>query len=434
MRLRMSFGILVTLIGITAVSWGQSASLVAVRAGRLFDGKSDRLLTNQVVLVRGDRIIEVGPPERVSIPQGAQVIDLSKATVLPGLIDCHTHLLESAPNPEEELVKRSNQFKSILSVVNAKKTLDIGFTTVRDVKSNGAGYGDVDLKKAINLGIIPGPRMQVATLGITATGGFAPAGYGYPPGVVVPDGMQFVDSPWAGRKAVRDQIMYGADLIKITGMNEIAFEPTGHHLISTPTLTLEEMQAIVDEAHRRFRKVACHAYGGIGLQNCIDAGVDSIEHGFDLDDVAIDKMVKKGIYLVPTAYWTIANEKSDLARPDTMGKASRRRIQQETFPRALKAGVKIALGTGVGGSVPHGTQMKEFKTLVDIGMTPAQALRAGTSSAADLMGWQDQVGSIEQGKFADLVAVQGDPLADITEVERIKFVMKGGVVFRNDLK
>src|SRR5215472_8267870 len=183
MRLRMSFGILFTLFGITAVSLGQSASLVAVRAGRLFDGKSDRLLTNQVVLIRCDCIIAVGPPERVSIPQGAQVIDLSKATVLPGLIDCHTHLLESAPNPEEELVKRSNQFKSILSVVNAKTTLNIGFTTVRDVKSNGAGYGDVDLKKAINLGIIPGPRMQVATLGITATGGFAPAGYGYPPGV-----------------------------------------------------------------------------------------------------------------------------------------------------------------------------------------------------------------------------------------------------------
>ena len=434
MRWKNVFGILVAILAMGTVTRAQSQSEVAIRAARLFDGKSDKLLTNQVVLIRGDRIVEVGPADRVAIPAGVAVLDLGSATVLPGLIDCHTHLLETGLNTEEQLVKQSNQFKTINAVVNAKTTLNLGFTTVRDVKTNGAGYSDVDLKKAINLGIIPGPRMQVATEGITATGGFAPAGMGFPAGMPIPEGMRFVDSPWEGRKVVREQLMYGADLIKIQTMLEYAFDRTGQHLISTPTLTMEEIEAIVNETHRRFRKVACHAYGGEGLQNCVDAGVDSIEHGFDLDDAAIAKMVKKGIYLVPTAYWTINNEKINLAKSDNQSKFSLRRIQDETFPRARTAGVKIAFGTGVGGTVPWGDQLGEFPRLVQLGMTPIQALRAATSSAADLMGWQDRVGSIEAGKFADFVAVQGDPTTDITEMEKIKFVMKGGVVVRNDFK
>jgi len=434
MRWRGWIGGLLGILALTTVSTAQQPpASIAVRAGRLFDGKSDKLLTNQVVLIRGDRIVDSGPPDRVAIPPDAQIIDLSQATVLPGLIDCHTHIMDQGTKYEENLVKLSPEFKTIRAVVNAKKALEYGYTTLRDVKNQGAEYADVDLKKAINSGLIPGPRMQVATQGITATGGFSPADFNYPSNVKVPSGMQFVDSPWAGRQAVREQIMYGADLIKITGMFEIAFEPSGHHLISTPTLTLEEMQAIVNEAHRRFKKVACHAYSGEGLHNCVDAGVDSIEHGFDLDDESMAKMVKKGIYLVPTAHWTEANEKSDLARADTGGRTSRRRIQQENFPRALAAGVKIAFGTGVGGSVPWGTESAEFKSLVGLGMTPAQAIRSATSSAAELMGWQDRVGSIERGKFADIIAVQGDPLADITELERVKFVMKGGVIVRDEL-
>jgi|SRR5689334_663255 len=432
MHRRSALGILSVILAAAIVCEAQSPSQVAIRAGRLFDGKSNHLVTDQVVLITGDRITDVGPAGRVAIPPGCQVIDLTGATVLPGIIDTHTHIMDMGLKFEENLVKLTPQYKTIRAVVNAKTMLNLGFTTIRDVKSNGAGYSDVDVKRGINDGLIPGPRMQVATKGLVSTGGFSPADFNYPPGVVVPEGMQFVDSPWAARHAVREQLMYGADLIKIAGMFQIAFEPSGHHLVSTPTFTLEEMQAIVDEAHRRFKKVACHAYGGQGLQDCIDAGVDSIEHGFDLDDAAIAKMVKKGTYLVPTAYWTIANEKSDLARADTRGKTSRHRIQQETFPRALAAGVKIAFGTGVGGSVPQGTQLREFKTLVDMGMSPIQTLIAATSSAATLMGWQDRVGAIEPGKFADIVAVQGDPLSDITEMERIKFVMKGGEVIRND--
>jgi imidazolonepropionase-like amidohydrolase len=414
-----------------ALSPADSARVVAVRAGRLFDGKSDHLLEEQFVLIRGDRIAEVGPPARVSIPAGAEVIDLRRATVLPGLIDAHTHLFltgESAGRYDEQLLKESWQYRTIEAVVNARKDLEAGFTAMRDLETEGAMYSDVDVRNAINRGLIPGPRLQVVTRAISTTGGYPLEGYS--PEVPVPSGVQIVDSPEEARKAVREQIKYGADLIKIYSTHRFRFTAEGK-LVSIPTLTLPEIQAIVDEAHREGVKVACHAYGGEGLHNCLQAGVDSIEHGLDLDDASIQQMVEKGIYYVPTLY-AYENEPEEDLRA-TGGKTSRARIHEVSFRHALARGAKIAFGTDVG-PFPHGSQAKEFEYMVRFGMTPLQALRASTSVAPELMSWQDRIGSIEKGKFADLVAVAGDPLTDITELERVKFVMKGGRIIRDDLK
>jgi imidazolonepropionase-like amidohydrolase len=327
----------------------------------------------------------------------------------------------------EEMLKESLQYRTLLALVNAQKDLNAGFTTLRDVKTEGAMYSDVDLRNAINRGLVPGPRMQVATRGLQSTGGFRPVGYA--PQLELPTAEEQVDSPWEARRAVREQILYGADLIKLYATNQFKFDANGHMNIP-PTFDAEEVRAIVDEAHHRFKKVACHAFGGEGLHYCIDAGVDSIEHGVQLDDAAIKEMVAKGIYLVPTLYHY------QLMKPGQMKEFNGNSIagaSEPSFRKAVAGGVKIAFGTGVG-PFPHGTQAKEFEWMVKFGMTPAAAIRAATSVAADLLGWQDRVGSIEGGKFADLIAVSGDPLADVTELERVKFVMKGGQVVRNDLK
>lgn len=423
-----------TILGIlgTALSLGaQTSPTIAVRAGRMFDARSGRLLTDQVVLIQGERIAETGGSDRVRIPTGARIIDLSRATVLPGLIDAHTHLFltgESHGRYDEQLLKESWQYRTIEAVVNAKKDLEAGFTTMRDLETEGAMYSDVDVRNAIDRGLIPGPRLQVVTRAISTTGGYPLEGYS--PEVTVPSGAQIVDSPTAARQAVREQIKYGADLIKIYSTHRHHFTPDGK-LVATPTLTLAEVQAIVDEAHREGVKVACHAYGGEGLHNCLDAGVDSIEHGLDLDDAALAKMVEKGIYLVPTLYVYEYEPEADLQA--TGGKTSRARVHEVSFRRAVARGVKIAFGTDVG-PFPHGTQAKEFEYMTRFGMTPAQALRSATGVAAELMSWDDRVGSIEKGKFADLIAVSGDPMADITELERVKFVMKGGTVAKNEVK
>lgn len=405
--------------------------LVAIRAGRLFDGASEKMTKDQVVLVRGGRILEVGPAESVKIPQGAEMIDLSRATILPGLIDAHTHLFltgESHGRYEEQILKESWQYRTVEAVLNAKRDLEAGFTSMRDVETEGAMYSDVDVRNAINRGLVPGPRLEVATRALSTTGGYPLEGYS--PEVLVPSGVQIVDGPEAARRAVREQIKYGADLIKIYGTHRFHFTPDGK-LVSIPTFTLDEVRAIVDEAHREGVKVACHAYGGPGLHNCIDAGVDSIEHGLDLDDEAIHQMIAKGIYFVPTLYVYEFEPEEDLEA--TGGVTSRARIHEASFRKALAAGVKIAFGTDVG-PFPHGTQAKEFEYLVRFGMSPARAILSATHAASDLMGWQDRVGSIEKGKYADLIAVSGDPLTDITELERVRFVMKGGEVIKDELK
>jgi imidazolonepropionase-like amidohydrolase len=405
--------------------------VIAIRAGRLFDGKSENLLDNQVVLIEGERITEVGPAASVKIPSGAKVIDLSHATVLPGLIDGHEHIFltgEDNGRYEEQILKESWQYRTIEAIVNAKKDLEAGFTAMRDCETEGAMYSDVDVRNAINRGLIPGPRLEVSTRAMSVTGSYPLLGYS--PEVAVPHGVQIVDGPQEARKAVREQISYGADFIKIYGTGRSHFDAEGH-LVSIPTFTLSAIEAIVDEAHRQGKKVACHAYGDPGLKNCLDAGVDSIEHGLDLTDADIAEMIQKKIFLVPTLY------PYELIRDEDMkasgGKNSRAAVHEVSFKKALAAGVMIAFGTDAG-PFPHGTQAKEFEYMVRYGMSPARAILSSTHMAAVLMDWQDEIGTVEKGKYADIVAVSGNPRSDITELERVKFVMKGGEVVKNDLK
>jgi imidazolonepropionase-like amidohydrolase len=252
---------------------------------------------------------------------------------------------------------------------------------------------------------------------------------GYSDEVPLPTALQVVNSPWAAREAVRDQITHGADWIKLYAAYQFYFTDDGKMVIP-PTFTAEEVNAIVDEAHRKGHKVSCHAFGGEGLHNCINAGVESIEHGVDLDDSAIKIMIQKGIYFVPTLYHYQLDREHDMKK---YGGHSVAEVSERTFRKAVAQGVRIAFGSGAG-PFPHGTQTKEFEYMVKFGMTPVQAIRAATSEAAQLMGWQDRVGSLEAGKFADVIAVSGDPTNDITELERVKFVMKGGQVYKNELK
>jgi len=400
---------------------------IVVRAGRLFDGKSDKLIANQTIVINRDRIVEVGSSDKIKAPPVAEVIDLSHATVLPGLIDAHTHVFGNGPDLEEQILRDSYQYRTLIALSNAMKDLMVGFTTLRDLKTLGAMYSDVDLRNAIDRGIVQGPRMQVSTRGIQTTGGFLMNGYSAE--VPVPMALQVVDSPWAARQAVREQIAHGTDWIKLYAAYQFSFTPDGK-MVVPETFTAEEVNAIVDEAHKKGHKVSCHAFGGDGLHNCINAGVESIEHGVVLEDGDIKQMIQKGIYLVPTLYHYQLDREHDLKKYGGHAVAD---ISEPSFRKAVAAGVKIAFGSGAG-PFPHGSQTKEFAYMVKFGMTPVQALHAATSDAAQLMGWQDRIGSVEKGKFADLVAVAGDPTTDITEMERVKFVMKGGTVFKNELK
>jgi imidazolonepropionase-like amidohydrolase len=400
---------------------------VAIRAGRLFDTKSEKLVSNQVVVIHGERITEVGPAERVKIPVGAEVLDLSHDTVLPGLIDAHTHVFGNGPDLEEQFLHDSYQYRTLTALANAQKDMMAGFTTLRDLKTLGAMYSDVDLRNAINRGVVTGPRMQVSTRGLQATGGFLMNGYSQE--LDLPMTLQVVDSPWAARAAVREQIAHGADWIKLYAAYQFKFTEDGKMDVP-PTFTADEVNAIVDEAHRRGHKVSCHAFGGEGLHNCINAGVETIEHGVDLDDGEMKQMIQKGIYLLPTLYHYQLDREENEKKYHGHSVAE---VSERSFAKAVAQGVKIAFGSGVG-PFPHGSQTKEFEYMVKFGMTPTQAILAATTGAAQLMGWQDRIGSLEAGKFADVVAVTGDPTTDITELERVKFVMKGGQVYKNELK
>ncbi len=402
-------------------------SWMAIRAGKLFDAKAGKLVNDQVIVIHGDRISQVGAAGNVKVPAGAEVIDLSHATVLPGLIDGHTHVFGNGPDLEAQFLHDSYQYRTLTALANAQKDLMAGFTTLRDLKTLGAMYSDVDLRNAINRGVVSGPRMQVSTRGLQATGGFIMNGYSEE--LNLPVTLQVVDSPWAARAAVREQIARGADWIKLYAAYQFHFTEDGKMDVP-PTFTAEEVNAIVDEAHRRGHKVSCHAFGGEGLRNCISAGVDSIEHGVDLDDAEIKMMIQKGIYLVPTLYHYQLDREENETKYHGHSVAE---VSERSFPKAVAQGVKIGFGSGAG-PFPHGSQTKEFAYMVKFGMTPVQAIQAATIGDAQLMGWQDRIGSLEAGKFADVVAVSGDPLSDITELERVKFVMKGGQLYKNELK
>jgi imidazolonepropionase-like amidohydrolase len=429
-------GLLLALFATVIPSRGQSPRVIAIRAGHLFDSKSGQMLTNQVVLISGEKITEVGAADRVQIPSGAQVIDFSQATVMPGFVDAHTHVYSSLSNAAR--VTTTNEAWTLMAMENALTTLRAGFTSARDVGTHGEGYGDVDIRNAINRGIVDGPRMQVSTRGVGASG----SDYIGSPETTITGGNQTIHGPDNAREVVREQIHYGADWIKIFPTGAYSFGFDGE-LFVDPTFTLPELQAIVDEAHRHRRKVAAHAYGGQGLRDSIIAGVDSIEHGQGLDDSEVAMMVQKGIYFDVTGFRYTMPEIVENDKRNTGGKYSIIPIFEKNFKNALAKGVKIAWGSGVDGTagdprssgpLNHGTQAVEFAWLVNHGMTPAAALQAATIVDAQMMGWDDQIGSIEKGKYADLVAVSGDPLKDITETERIKFVMKGGKVIKNELR
>lgn len=408
--------------------------VTAIRAGVLIDGKSREPRRDQVILIRGNRIAEVGPVREVKIPPRAEFIDLSKATVLPGLIDTHTHVFLQGYHPDDydtQLLRHSMAFRSARAAAAARRALEQGFTTIRDLETEGAGYGDVGIKKAIEAGHIPGPRMFVATRSISTTGGYLPHGYAPDVQEELPTGAQLIDGPVEARKVAREQMEHGADWIKVYMTHRSWLDKRGN-LVSQPTLTREEIDAIIHEVHGWGREVACHAYGGEGLHRALDAGCDSIEHGLDLDDAAIQKMVKQGTWYVPT----LSVYYDHNAPPETPeGKRDRKRIEvhEPSFKKALKAGVKIAFGTDAGGFPWHQPMAQEFERMVAFGMSPADAILSATQKAAELLGAQGELGVIAPGAYADVIAVAGDPLANISALKDVRFAMKDGKVFRNEL-
>ncbi|HXZ80357.1 MAG TPA: amidohydrolase family protein [Terriglobales bacterium] len=428
--------VLCMLAASSAGGWSQAtkpseaapARVVYLKCGTLIDGRSDQPRRSVVITVTGEKISEV--KGGASLPSGAEVVDLSTETCLPGLIDTHTHvLLQGDITPadyDEQLLKQSREYRTILGTQAARRALEAGFTTIRDLETEGAMYADVDIKRAINNGIIPGPRMQVATRALDVTGAYPLLGYS--PEVEVPHGLQMVDGPDEARKAVREQISYGADWIKVYSDRSYRVRPD-NTVDGIPTFTMEELRAIVDEAHRQRHRVASHAMALNGVHNSVEAGVDTIEHGAYIAPEDMKAMIAKGIYYVPTLY---VGEYVAEGRATTGAPVWREipRIHGETFRRAVQSGVKIAFGTDAGGFDWKMNPAVEFPLMVKYGMTPMQAIKSATLVASELLDWQDQIGTVEPGKFADLVALPGDPLADITALQKVNFVMKGGQIYR----
>lgn len=401
------------------------SAVALLKAGRVLDVKTGRYIENAGILIEEDRIKEVGPVADVQkhVPKGASIIDLGSATVLPGLTDCHTHLMARIPSGPDgytvNLATKSQAFRALEGAADARVTLEAGFTSVRDVENEGSGYADVALRDAINLGLVQGPRMQVATRAIASVGQYNP--FGVSPDLPdFPTGAEMISGVEDARRAVREQIGHGADLIKVYA--DWAY----------PTLTIAEMSVIVEEAHKAGRKVAAHATTVEGIRNAITAGVDSIEHGHGADRQNLELMKAKGVYWVPTmGYYFYQVERTNSARAHKYMEEVLQRARQN-IPLARELGVKIANGFDASSAEGHGQNAHEIIAMTKLGLTPLEAIRAATSTAADLMGWQDRAGSIEAGYYADVIAVSGDPLANISELDHVKFVMKGGVVIKNE--
>ena len=399
--------------------------VVAIRAGRLFDARSGRMLTNQVVIVRGDRIADLGPG--LAIPSGAAVIDLSNATIMPGMIDAHVHVNTGGDTEAQ---------RTLIALGNAQIDLAAGFTTVLDMDSRG-GYNTVDLRDQINAGRVQGPRMQVVgeSLNPRATNYYPDIRTGrFQEGFIE---NKNVNGPWLARAAVREAKLHGVDWVKIYTTQDFVgpmhmWTPDAK-LINSPSLTFEEVQAIVDEAHRLGLRVACHTYGGEGMASCLNAGVDSPNHLLELDQDGIKVLLQKKLPFVATLDDLIALDKGDLEA--TGGRNSRMKLVEQAVRRAVAAGVPIVFGSGAtSAEVPHGKQANQFAFYARWGLTPVQALQTAYLNAAHMLnyGAEKDIGSIEKGKFADIIAVSGDPLTDVSEMERVRFVMKGGTVIRND--
>lgn len=428
--MRKGIALLSTLLLTGAALLAQSTpkQIVLIKAGRLIDVKAGRVLTDQSILIEGDRIKEVGPSTTIAAhaPSDARVIDLSNSTVLPGLIDCHTHLTFDPQHSGYSALGISTPREALYGAKNARVTLEAGFTTVRNVGANG--YSDIALRDAINAGDVPGPRIDASGPPIGVTGGHCDESLLAPEFHHKGDGV--ADGVPALMQKTREIAKYGADCIKVCASGGVLSKGDSPEALQ---FSDEEIRAVVTEAHRLGRKVAAHAHGAAGIKQAVLAGVDSIEHASFIDDEAIRLMKEKGTYLVPTIFlgdWFMENYQR-MGVPDFMVEKARvvMPAARHNIARAFKAGVKVAFGTDAA-VYPHGLNGREFAVMVKLGLTPMQSIQAATINAADLLGWSERVGSIEAGRFADIVAVSGDPTTDVTTLERVSFVMKGGQVIK----
>lgn len=419
--------VVVAAVLVAAAVWGQAPAQpqrVAVKAARMLDVKSGQMVENPVIVIEGERIAGIGK----AAPAGVKVIDLGNATLLPGLIDAHTHLTYEPQNVGLKELEISIPRQAVIGAKNARTTLLAGFTTVRNVGADG--YADIALRDEIDAGGIPGPRMDTSGPALSITGGHCdndllPYEY-HATADGVADGVEQV------QHKVREIIKYGANVIKICATGGVMSKGDDPQ---ASQYTLEEMKAIVADAHRLGRKVAAHAHGAQGILWATEAGVDSIEHGTYINDEAIAAMKQHGTYLVPTQYlmdWWAENGPAVHA-PDYILKKMNAvsQVAHKNIEHAIRSGVKVALGTDAA-VYPHGLNAHEFAVYVRMGMTPIEAIRTGTVNAADLLGWSDRIGTLETGKFADMIAVDGDPTKDVTTLQKVKFVMKGGTVYKNE--
>ena len=420
--------VLATLAGMALTASAQAPKRTVIRAGRVLNVRTGELRANQAIVIEGDKISQIAPSSEVTAAAGDATIDLPDATLLPGLIDMHTHLTFDLNSLGYQGLSISTAREALHGARNARRTLDAGFTTVRNLGAKN--YADIALRDAINDGDVIGPRIVASGPALGITGGHCdenllpPAFHSQGDGVA--DGVEGV------QHKVREVIKYGAEVIKICATGGVLSKGDDPN---ASQYTLEEMKAIVADAHRLGRKVAAHAHGAQGILWASQAGVDSIEHGSYIDDAAIAEMKKNGTYLVPTLYladWFLANAEQLHVPAEYIAKGrAAMSAARKNVGHAFSSGVKVGFGTDAA-VYPHGLNAHEFAVMVKLGLTPLQAIQSATVNDADLLGWSDKIGTIEPGKWADLIAVDGDPLQDVTMLERVKFVMKGGDVVKNE--